>query len=105
MSFSDLLHELAEQKNITQKQLAADLGIPASTLGGYFQGTSEPDLETVKRIATYFGCSVDYLVGHISPQGQSFQEETLLYVYRNMTPSQQKMYIAIGKTIAEIEEQ
>ena len=104
MRFSDLLRELAEHRNITQKQLGADLGIPASTIGGYFQGTSEPDFETVKRLAVYFGCSVDYLVGHISPQGQSFQEDTLLYVFRNMTPSQQELYIAIGKTIAEFED-
>lgn len=104
MRFSDLLRELAESKNLTQKQLAADLGIPASTIGGYFQGTSEPDLETVKRLATHFGCSVDYLVGHKSPQGQSFKEDTLLYVFRSMTASQQDLYIALGKTMAEFEE-
>ncbi|MBR2310684.1 MAG: helix-turn-helix transcriptional regulator [Oscillospiraceae bacterium] len=101
MTFSDLLHELAEYKDITQKQLAADLGIPASTIGGYFQGTSEPDLETVKRLAAYFGCSVDYLVGYPSSQGQSFQEDTLLYVFRNMSSTQQKLFIALGKTMSE----
>ena len=103
MKFSDLLHELAESKNLTQKQLAADLGIPASTVGGYFQGTSEPDIETVKRIAAYFNCTVDYLVGYKSQHSKSFKEDTLCHIFRCMSPQQQDLYIEIGKTMAKFD--
>lgn len=103
MRFSDMLRELAETRNLTQKKIAADLGIPASTVGGYFQGTSEPDLEMVTRLAAYFNCTVDYLLGNKSPQTSSFKEDKLIYLFRNMDAKQQDLYLALGTTIASFE--
>lgn len=103
MRFSDILRELAENRNLTQKRLATDLGIPASTVGGYFQGTSEPDLEMVIRLAAYFNCTVDYLLGNKSQQTNSFKEDKLLYLFRNMDAKQQDLYLALGSTIVSFE--
>lgn len=102
MKFSEVLRNLAEDRNLTQKRLAADLGIPVSTIGGYFQGTSEPDLETVKRLAGYFGCSVDYLLGNKSQQTITFKEDTLLRLFRSMDDNQQTLFVELGKTIINI---
>ena len=99
MRFSEILRALAEEKGLTQKKIAADLGIPASTIGGYFQGTSEPDLETIKSIAKYFDCSVDMLIGYDFTHAGSHKEELLLHLFRSMTEQQQKLYMEIGKTI------
>jgi len=99
MRFSDILRALAEEKGLTQKKIAADLGIPASTIGGYFQGTSEPDLETVKSIAKYFNCSVDMLIGHTFEHTLSLQEELLLHLYRCMTGQQRTLFMELGKTV------
>ena len=63
MNFSDKLRSLLEERGITHKLLANDLRIPVSTLGGYFQGTSEPDFQTLKIIAGYFEVTTDYLLG------------------------------------------
>ena len=63
MTFSDKLRMLIEDSNLTQKRVAIELHIPVSTLGGYVQGTSEPDFETLKLIATFFGVTTDYLLG------------------------------------------
>lgn len=84
---------------MTQKQLASELGIPASTLGGYFQGTSEPDLETVKIIANFFNCTVDFLLGNKSKDVRSLSEDELLNLFRQMNGTQQSMFIDLGKTI------
>lgn len=100
MRFSDMLRSMAEQGNLTQKQIAADIGVPASTIGGYFQGTSEPDLEMVKKLARYFHCSVDYLLGNKSQQAHSFKEDTLIHIFRSMTDDQQDLYMELGKTIS-----
>lgn len=99
-----MLHSMAESRNLTQKQISMDLGIPASTIGGYFQGTSEPDLETVKQLAQYFNCSVDYMLGNKSPQARSLMEDTLIHIFRTMTDSQQKLYIALGQTISQFDD-
>ena len=45
MPFCDTLRTLIDERGLTQKQLAKDLEIPVSTLGGYVQGISEPDLK------------------------------------------------------------
>ena len=100
MRFPEILHSLAESKNLTQKQIAADIGVPASTIGGYFQGTSEPDLDMVKSLAAYFGCTTDYLLGDKSAQTLSLQEDTLLHIFRSMTDEQQELYVELGKTIS-----
>lgn len=48
MNFSEKLRLLIDEENITQKQFANDLNIAPSTIGGYVQGISEPDFETLK---------------------------------------------------------
>ena len=54
MNFSEKLRLLIDEENITQKQFANDLNIAPSTIGGYVQGISEPDFETLKSIALSF---------------------------------------------------
>ena len=54
MDFGVILRELIEERDLTQKQVAHDLNIAPSTMGGYVQGTSEPDFNTLKRLARYF---------------------------------------------------
>lgn len=100
MSFSDILRELAEERNLTQKQLAVDMGIPASTIGGYFQGVSEPDLDVVRRLAEYFDCSVDYMLEIKSKAVLDRSEDELLRVFRAIPAEQRPLYIELGKTIA-----
>ena len=99
MEISFMLKKLLEERNMTQKQLASELGIPASTRGGYFQGTSEPDLETVKMLANFFNCTVDFLLGNKSNDARSLSEDELLNLFRKMNSSQQSLFIDLGKTI------
>lgn len=60
MKFSDKLSLLIEECNLTQKRVANDLNIAPSTMGGYVQGSSEADFETLKRLAQYFDLTTDY---------------------------------------------
>lgn len=57
------LKELREQKGITQEKLANELGLTRSVISMYEINASEPDLETLCKIAAYFYVSVDYLLG------------------------------------------
>lgn len=102
MTFSDILRLLIEERGITQKKLAGDLHIAVSTLGGYVQGTSEPDFDTLKRLATYFDVSVDYLLDFRAGKTNSHAEDDILRVFRSLTPSQQEIYLEQGKAILRI---
>lgn len=96
MVFCEKLRMLIEERGITQKQVAVDLSMAASTMGGYVQGNSEPDFDTLVRLADYFEVSTDYLLGHPSA-GKSVSEDELLRVFRAMTPEQKHVFIEQGK--------
>lgn len=97
MKFSDKLRLLIEERNLTQKRVANDLNIAPSTMGGYVQGSSEPDFETLKRLAQYFDVTTDYLLNAHSDKSESFLEDELLRVFRSMTDEQQRLYLEQGK--------
>lgn len=97
MKFCEILRMLIDERNMTQKKLACDLQMPASTLGGYVQGTSEPDFETLKLIADYFETSTDYLLGYKVSKACMSLEHEVLNVFRMLSPSEQKVYLDQGR--------
>lgn len=102
MEFSDILRLLIEERGLTQKQLAKDLHIAVSTLGGYVQGTSEPDFDTLKRLAQYFEVSADYLLDFRTGKTKSHKEDDLLRVYRAMPSFMQEVFLEQGKAVLKL---
>lgn len=54
---------LRKEKDLTQRQAAADLGISQALLSHYENGIRECNLEFVEKAARYYGVSADYLLG------------------------------------------
>ena len=61
--FAVQLRKLIDNQNISAYKLSAKIEIPDSNLSRFLRGESEPLLDNLIKIADYFGCSVDYLVG------------------------------------------
>ena len=61
--FQERLIEQRKLNKITQRQLADYLQIAQPSYIRYENGSSEPSLETLVKIADYFDVSVDYLLG------------------------------------------
>lgn len=57
------IRELRKEKNITMKQLGAIIGVSESAVSQYETGKRQTDNDTLIKIADYFGCSTDYLLG------------------------------------------
>ncbi len=57
------LKELREKAKISQAELAKYLNITQVQISKYELGKNEPDLNTTKKIASYFNVSIDYLLG------------------------------------------
>lgn len=57
------LKEIRKQNGTTQVSLAKFLGIDQTTYSGYETGKSNPDINTLIKIANYFNISLDYLCG------------------------------------------
>ena len=102
MNFGDGLRALLEERNTTQKQLANDLNIAPSTIGGYVQNSSEPDFETLKRLAKYFDVSTDYLLDYRFGKTATHQEDDLLRIFRSLSPEQRELYLEQGKVFIRI---
>lgn len=63
MNFSGRLKELRQQADISQKDLAALVGISARAFRFYESGEREPNIATLITLADYFNVSLDYLIG------------------------------------------
>ena len=62
MSFLDKLDYLMREKNINKSQLSKESGVPYTTIDGFYKkGTENIKLSTLKKLASYFDCSLDYL--------------------------------------------
>lgn len=61
--FGVRLKELRQQKKMTQRALAEHLGITDRTYQYYEVGRVRPPYETLLALASFFGVSLDYLVG------------------------------------------
>lgn len=97
MEFCEVLRDLIDGKEITQKQLALDINVAASTIGSYVQGVREPDFHTLKRISQYFHVTTDYLLDNHVETAKTHAEDKLVSIFRSLTPEQQEMYIEQGK--------
>ena len=61
--FQERLIEQRKLNKITQRQMAEFLQIAQPSYIRYENGSSEPSLESLVKIADYFDVSVDYLLG------------------------------------------
>lgn len=102
MEFSEILRSLIENRDITQKKLAEDLNLAASTVGSYVQGVREPDFKTLKQLADYFQVSIDYLLDCRSKKADTHMEDELLCIFRSLPIDQQELYIEQGKAMVKL---
>ena len=60
--FSRTLSMLRKEQGISQRKVAAALGISQALLSHYENGTREPGLAFVCRVCDYYGVTADYLL-------------------------------------------
>ena len=69
--FPRIISLLRKERNISQKQAAADLGVSQALLSHYEKGIRECGLDFIVRAADYYNVSCDYLLGRSpEPEGR-----------------------------------
>lgn len=63
MNMGEKLYSLRIEKKLTQKQLAARIGLAISAVFSYESGSRYPSFETLIKLARIFHVSTDYLLG------------------------------------------
>ena len=76
------LKKLRLERNLTQEDVSKIINKSAVAYGYYESGRSEPPIDLLLKLADFFGCSVDYLIGH--------QTKELLHL-DSFTPAQQNI--------------
>lgn len=96
------LKALRKEYNISQQQLANIIGVSQQSINKYENHTVEPDIETLKAIATFFNTTIDFLVGFDESKTAFTKEDELLRLFSLMTKEQQDLYIEQGKIFAKM---
>ncbi|AEY65378.1 helix-turn-helix transcriptional regulator [Clostridium sp. BNL1100] len=60
--FSENLRKLREFKKMDRTQLAKELDISAQAVGQFELGKRDPSLDTLKKISSFFGVTIDTLI-------------------------------------------
>lgn len=78
-NFSRVLGLLRQEKGVSQRKAAAELGISQALLSHYENGVREPGLNFVARACDYYHVSADYLLGRtLSRDGAIIEAEELV---------------------------
>lgn len=96
------LKALRKEYNISQQQLANIIGVSQQSINKYENHNIEPDIETLKAIATFFNTTIDFLVGFDESKTAFTKEDELLRLFSLMTKEQQDLYIEQGKIFAKM---
>ncbi|NGQ93643.1 helix-turn-helix transcriptional regulator [Brevibacillus sp. SYP-B805] len=71
MTVGERLKKLRHERGLSQQALSDQLGINRSTYARYETNDNQADYETLLALATFFGTSVDYLLGRTEHAGMA----------------------------------
>jgi transcriptional regulator with XRE-family HTH domain len=61
--FSQRLREIRHAKGVSMAQLAEKVGLIKQTISDFEHGRSNPSYVVLEKMADFFGCPVDFLMG------------------------------------------
>ncbi len=102
--------------HVTDYQVAKYTGINRSTFSDWKSGRSEPKQDKLRKIAEYFGCSVEFLMGmdvpmfplekHDGEMGQAAERESaylneVITLANEMTEDEKRILVAYARGIVD----
>ena len=107
------LKMLRSARGVLQKDIAALLGIDRTTYVKYEKGVSEPSIETLLKLADYFGVSVDFLLGRededtkkeIAALPDDDLNSEIISLLTSLFPGREEFAFKTLQTISEIPEE
>lgn len=96
------LRALRLSKGVSQQQLADVVETTQQSINKYENHSTEPDIETLIKLADYFETTVDHLVGHMEVQVPvapmlTKDENSLLEAYRRLSKTERESIALIMK--------
>jgi transcriptional regulator with XRE-family HTH domain len=91
------IRQYRESANLTQKQLADQIGVTNSRVSNWEQGVNRPDVDMLADICRALNVSPSQLLDvRLSPDDFSDHERNIINAYRTKTELQQAVCILLG---------
>lgn len=74
MKYGEILKKLRTEKGLSQKELTDRLTINRSTYARYETSSTQPDFETLSKLADFYDVTVDYLLGRTHEKIYSYED-------------------------------
>ena len=107
--FIETFNDLLAEKGLNRKQFAERSGIPYTTVIGWTKLNRLPDFSALIKIADFFSCSLDYLVGRQDEFGNVVyssenlrSEMVFLKYFRNLNTENKDLIIKLVKNLSRI---
>lgn len=110
------LKELRTEKNLTQEEVAKEIGTSQTNIGRWEKGLNEPSSSFVVKLANFFEVSTDYLLGRSDDFGNVTvttasssavlppDEQELLELYKKLPKTRQKTVLDTIRFMSESSE-
>lgn len=95
MKYGERLKELRKKKGLSQKELTDRLNLNRSTYARYETSSTQPDYETLEKLADFFEVTTDYILGR-SDQPHLTEEEAFEEFIKD--PSLKRWYKELPKS-------
>lgn len=102
------IKEIREDKNLSQQEVAKAIETSQTNIARWENGKNEPSYLQLVKLANFFNCSIDYLVGNdeteqitqFEPKAVlSEKEKELLRVYQSLSENGKKTLIGSAHNI------
>ncbi|MDE6585715.1 MAG: helix-turn-helix domain-containing protein [Clostridia bacterium] len=108
LTFLENFNEMLEENKLNRKQFAERSGIPYTTVMGWTNLGRLPDYTALIKIADFFQCSVDFLVGRQDEINYDNAllvynptEQALLKNFRSLHNEKKELVIKLVKSLGE----
>lgn len=97
------LRAARRRAELSQKQLAAAVGVSQAMISQLERGEKRPSLDLFEKIAAELGVSASYLLGE-TRDGVTKEEELYLVQFRRLPPQARERLHRYGKQLSEKED-
>lgn len=115
MTIGNVIIELRKAQGLSQQKLANEIGVSQSTIAQIEVNRNEATSDTLRKLATYFNVSADYLLGLEDDFGSptanvmsesatlSEKEKALLEAFKKLLPETQDFILRTAQSFSQKE--
>jgi len=95
------LYEIRKKHKVTQEELSKIIGTTVRAYSNWEAERNEPSCTALIKIADYYGCSTDYLLGRVpTTKEMTPLQENIITVLNNLSKEKQNSVLDFAKFIS-----